>query len=279
MMQAPKPGLLFRDLGLSPFHSSPCSFFFSYCYRIPVQTDCCLKSKLSWLMYLSRAKDQDEPGPEIRKWSFLIPCLTEDFAWVGTFFFLASCFCPSPLPYHPLHSHCALRETLLPFVSFHLLLPTAAAWIFFLEMHRFTRGDGTAWLGDRDQRQIPPPRYIASAMLLLMHLYSKRSLFSLGSNHRAGEGFPELLVLLQPRAGCGLERDQAFSARGWERGVWIAQEWCRKERPPLKSEGKYFTLLYCSGGIPLSFFFSKHQLSKQKLFPCLSPSSKPFEIH
>lgn len=106
MMQAPKPGLLFRDLGLSPFHSSPCSFFFSYCYRIPVQTDCCLKSKLSWLMYLSKAKDQDEPGPEIRKWSFLIPCLTEDFAWVGTFFFPCLLLLPKsstlPSPAQPL---------------------------------------------------------------------------------------------------------------------------------------------------------------------------------
>lgn len=45
MMQAQKLGLLFWDLDLSPFHSSPCSFFFSYCYRIPLQTDCCLKSR------------------------------------------------------------------------------------------------------------------------------------------------------------------------------------------------------------------------------------------
>lgn len=45
MMQAQKLGLLFWDLDLSPFQSSPCSFFFSYCYTTPVQTDCCLKSR------------------------------------------------------------------------------------------------------------------------------------------------------------------------------------------------------------------------------------------
>lgn len=93
----------------------------------------------------------------------------------------------------------------------HSLLPTAAAWIFLLEMYRFKGGDDTGWPGDRDQRQIPLPRYIASAMLLLMHLYSKRSLHSLGSNHRAGGGFPRAI-----NAVCGLERAGAFSAWGKE---------------------------------------------------------------
>lgn len=135
-------------------------------------------------MSFSIAKDQDElgQGEENEVSSFLI--LQKTSLELGFFPCLALLPKPFGLP-SPAQPLC-FRETLYPCVSFHSLLPSTAAWIFLLEIHKFKRGDDTGWLGDR--HQIPLPGHIAFAML--MHLYLERSLHPLGSN-QGRQGFPQ----------------------------------------------------------------------------------------